>query len=71
MGWEDRAERERGRERPWDRDTKGGLMGGTAAMGVQEWTGPAVFTDAALSCVAFHLSLFFLLLLSHPANEVY
>lgn len=38
-----RAEGERKLKKPWDLDVKG------EALSVQEWTGPAVFTDAVLS----------------------
>ncbi|KAF8321538.1 hypothetical protein DL93DRAFT_2223905 [Clavulina sp. PMI_390] len=39
----DKAKKERTLKRPWETDTKGKVMS------VQEWTGPAVFTDAVLS----------------------
>lgn len=39
------AEVVKGEMRPWDVDHKGDLLS------VQEWTGPALWTDCVLSCV--------------------
>lgn len=43
MGWTSKVENERNVKRPWDGDVKG------EQLSVQEWTGPALFTDAVLS----------------------
>jgi alpha 1,6-mannosyltransferase len=46
-GWLSEAKQLRQGKKPWDGDKKGDPLS------IQEWTGPAVFTDAVLSCV-FH-----------------
>lgn len=57
LGWKKEAERERTMPRPWEQDVKG------EPLSVQEWTGPAVFTDAVLSYVSLpHALLSFVLL---------
>jgi hypothetical protein len=53
-GWSRKADAERNTKKPWDSDIKGDPLS------IQEWTGPAVFTDAVLSWVLYFLIVFFL-----------